>query len=216
MSHILPEKQRLSWAKYFGVCVEKKSLWRSSLQTETSVNSASASLPTRDRVRQGQGPALLRLKNITLSLSIMFGGSGSQSLYIITASIWLQTVGRYMFRLTGGHRGNTLKKNTVSLGSTALAFCVNYPLVCLYIMSLREKGCSESAASASCTVLVYSHCSHSVTFCCTRTLCSARALKTCCSYLLSSKLHTYIDRDQLVNIVGHLSAKHPHISPRRW
>ena len=50
------------------------------------------------------------LKNVTLSLSMMFGGAGSQSQHIKTAFISLETVRR--FRLGGGgwgHWGNTLK-----------------------------------------------------------------------------------------------------------
>ena len=46
-----------------------------------------ASLPVSDRVRQ-----LPVQKNVTSSLSRMFDGSGSQSLHILTASIWRQTV----------------------------------------------------------------------------------------------------------------------------
>ena len=46
-------------------------------------------------------------KNVTSTLSRMFGRSGSQSLHFTAASIWLWTVSR--FRLTGGHLGNTLE-----------------------------------------------------------------------------------------------------------
>ena len=79
-----------------------------------------ASLPVSDRVRQ-----LPVQKNVTSSLSRMFGGSGSQSLHILTASIWRQT-------------GTTLKTHQrhdhdayrhASLGAAAPAFCVNYTAV---------------------------------------------------------------------------------------
>ena len=65
----------------------------------------------------------------------MFGGSVSQPLHIITASIWLQTVSMYMFILSGGHWGNTLKTHIchhhdvychASIGSAAPSCCVNY------------------------------------------------------------------------------------------
>ena len=64
-----------------------------------------------------------------MSISKMFGGSESQSLHIVTASISLKT------RLTRGHRGNTLKTHRchhhdvfhhASLGAAASSFCVNY------------------------------------------------------------------------------------------
>ena len=49
------------------------------------------------------------MKILTLSLSRIFSGSGSQSQHIITASLRLYTV-VYMFRLTGGHQWKPLEK----------------------------------------------------------------------------------------------------------
>ena len=63
--------------------------------------------------------------------SMMQGGSESQSQHIITASIWLWTVCRYMFRLTGGNWGGECEKKkkkcvpSLSFGSSTFQFSVN-------------------------------------------------------------------------------------------
>ena len=51
-------------------------------------------------------------KNVTLSLSRMFGGSGSQSWHILTASIWLSTVVDTCLDKQVDTGGNRLEKKT--------------------------------------------------------------------------------------------------------
>ena len=96
---ISAKKRRLSPAKHFNspsVFDENKSLWPSALLTKTSGNfPPENNLHPREWVRQvlfTDGAYVIMtfsVKNVTLSLSRMFSGSGSQSLHIITASIWL-------------------------------------------------------------------------------------------------------------------------------